>query len=530
MHAALKSKTISEHSELRPLLLMREGTIWRQSMNMKFLAWLVLLAVLFLSSPVASPAPLPTDAQTISVASHQAGPTPFISFLSLVSHGPFSDIASIRFTITPKPGSFTRPISVIYSRSYLQSRGYLDPRTRNLILPVFGLYANYSNTVVVNYSFTRHKPQQQNIVVPTGSFSDPCGFNNRIAIQARTNSTTLSYDYMLLKNACGDFSPTILDTDGEIRWVGTAGLAYFASTMFQNAVYLGNGPNLYRMEFDGAVSVAATYPNGGTAHHNIDYGKVGMILDEDVPGQIESFNAEVDAQGNVLKVWSLAAIITDAMIAGGDDPSQFVYPAPTDWFHNNAVAYRRSDDSLVISSRENFVICIDYATGAIKWILGDPTKKWYQFPSLRQYALALAPNSLPPIGQHAVSFTADDKLLLFDDGRGSLFQTPPGDDRTYSAPRKYQLDLTTKVATEEWNYPNGQTLYSPFCSSVYEDSPLNYLVDYSIISNLGPIYMELLGLDASGAKIFDYRYLTSGCDDAWNAIPIHLENLQFTAP
>jgi arylsulfate sulfotransferase len=101
-------------------------------------------------------------------------------------------------------------------------------------------------------------------------------------------------------------------------------------------------------------------------------------------------------------------------------------------------------------------VCPKNPSGA----LGDPTKKWYQFPSLRQYALALAPNSLPPIGQHAVSFTADDKLLLFDDGRGSLFQTPPGDERTYSAPRKYQIDLTTKVATEEWNYPNGQTLYS----------------------------------------------------------------------
>jgi Arylsulfotransferase (ASST). len=30
---------------------------------------------------------------------------------------------------------------------------------------------------------------------------------------------------------------------------------------------------------------------------------------------------------------------------------------------------------VIVSSRENFVIAIDYETGAIKWILGDPTKK-----------------------------------------------------------------------------------------------------------------------------------------------------------
>jgi hypothetical protein len=35
------------------------------------------------------------------------------------------------------------------------------------------------------------------------------------------------------------------------------------------------------------------------------------------------------------------------------------------------------------SSRENFVIAIDYDSGNIKWILGDPTKHWYEFQSLR---------------------------------------------------------------------------------------------------------------------------------------------------
>ena len=79
------------------------------------------------------------------------------------------------------------------------------------------------------------------------------------------------------------------------------------------------------------------------------------------------------------------------MIAGGDDPSLFVYPAPTDWFHNNATAYRSSDDSLIVSSRENFVIALDYDSGNIKWILGDPTKRWYVFfPSLRAFALTLS--------------------------------------------------------------------------------------------------------------------------------------------
>ena len=73
-------------------------------------------------------------------------------------------------------------------------------------------------------------------------------------------------------------------------------------------------------------------------------------------------------------------IIADAMRARGDDPSAFVRRGQ-DWFHNNSATYRASDNSLIVSSRENFVIALDYASGAIKWILGDKTKAWFQYPS-----------------------------------------------------------------------------------------------------------------------------------------------------
>ena len=95
-------------------------------------------------------------------------------------------------------------------------------------------------------------------------------------------------------------------------------------------------------------------------HHNIDPGKTGMLLEADTTSYFESVIMEVDFSGNLLKTWNFADIISAAMRAGGDDPSQFVYPAPTDWFHNNAATYDRANDSLIVSSRENFVICIDY--------------------------------------------------------------------------------------------------------------------------------------------------------------------------
>jgi hypothetical protein len=117
-----------------------------------------------------------------------------------------------------------------------------------------------------------------------------------------------------------------------------------------------------------------------------------------------------------------------------------------------------------------FVIGLDYDSGAIKWILGDPTKAWYQYPSLRKYALTLIGDTHPPIGQHALSIASDRDLLLFDDGRASLNQSPIGEERTYSAPRKYRINARKMTAEETWTYLASPSIYSAYCSSVYEDA------------------------------------------------------------
>ena len=75
-----------------------------------------------------------------------------------------------------------------------------------------------------------------------------------------------------------------------------------------------------------------------------------------------------------------------------------------------------------------------------------------------------------------------------------------------------------------------ENIHSPFCSSVYEDAPFNYLIDYAIVNggvpNV-PTFAQFLGLDAAGEKIFYYQYPTLGCNTAYNSIPIHLENTKF---
>ena len=470
------------------------------------------------------------DDTVITISSKVPGATPFLSQVTL-SVSDTSVLKSIQFTIVSKPGSDCRPLSGTYSRSYLAERGNIGNGL--IFLPVYGLYANYTNTVTLTYTFNDGSEKEDTTTITTESFDDPCGYESPIVLQARIPGNSLSYDYILLKGACSNFSPAVMDTDGALRWVGTAGFNNFNVSFFQNSFFIGHGPEVYRNDLDGTVSFLGNYSGEGVVdfHHNVDPGKTGLLYEADTKDYLETIFMEIDIDGTLIKTWNPAEIVSAAMIAGGDDPAEFVATAPNDWFHNNSIAYNRADDSLIVSSRENFVIAFDYNTGAIKWILGDPTKAWYQLPSLKKYALTVGTDSLPPIGQHSVSLAYDQSLLLFDNGRNSFFEDPPGISRTYSSPRKYVLDLKKMTASEVWNYPMNESINSPFCSSIYEDLPLNYLVDYAYILGAPgqPLHARVIGLDATETRIFDYEYVTDGCKEIFNAIPLHLEKTAFPA-
>ncbi len=473
---------------------------------------------------------------TITIVGNSPGVTPFIAQLTLNVSDP-SVLASIQFSVTPKAGSVTRPFSQTFSTSYLATRDYLDPATGVVFLPVYGLYSNFANQIKLTYRFLDGSSKQATTTITAPVFTDPCSINHPTVLQARSDTTELSYDYMLVRGNCGGMngvSPVILDTDGNVRWTSPLSqdtVRTSASTYFDNAIYVTRGSLLYRVELDGTVTELKDYSDMGVVnfHHNIDQGRTGLILEVDDTDFIETANIEVDGAGNVLETWNPAAILGDVMTAGGDNPSDFIAPTPDDWWHNNATTYRKSDNTLLISSRENLVMAVNYDDDTLRWLLGDKSKRWFQFQSLQPFALAVAVGTHPPIGQHALSITADDHLLLFDNGLGSTFHTPAGVSRTYSSPRKYRLNLTANLATEVWNYEREQTIYSQVCSSVYEDAPLNYLIDYAFISTQGPdILAELTGLTAAGEMVFQYRYPGNGCGTAYNSTPLHAEQFSLT--
>jgi len=168
-------------------------------------------------------------------------------------------------------------------------------------------------------------------------------------------------------------------------------------------------------------------------------------------------------KARVIKEFDFGKIISNYMIENGDDPTTFITNSQ-DWFHSNAIFYDSTDDSLLVSSRENFIIKIGYENKDIKWIYGDPTKKWYQdYPSLSD--ISISSNSIYPMGQHSLS-VVNGNLMLFNNGTESFYvnNTPVGDNLNSSLVQIMSIDEENLTAVEEWSYDGG--FKSPVCSNI----------------------------------------------------------------
>ena len=454
------------------------------------------------------------------------GPTPFISLLQLT--GPsLASLAAVSWSIEPKPGGASKPVSARYALAALQRRNWVSENS--VKVPVFGLYAGVVNQVDVHLEGSDGSRQDLTVHIRTDPYEDPLGVYDRpTTLQARPVGSALDFDFIALKPAVA--SVVVVDTDGEVRWVGTS--APSQSTIFTaNGFVVGSGTStqMARLELDGEVDgFQLDDPGVIDFTHNIDPGKTGLLAEFDVQGDVDATVAEISPTGTLLAGWKMGDLLSAYMSAEGDDPSQFVRPG-VDWFHVNAATYDPRDDSVMVSSRENFVIKIDYATGTPIWILGDPTKYWAQFPSLRAKALTLVGGGEYPIGQHATSITSEGLLMLFNDGTPSLNQpkgAPAGQALGASVVSAYQIDPVARTAREVWRFDHQPELSSEFCSSVYQASS-SYLVNYAMADNAATT--GIVGLDASRQQVFELSYANpgGGCATSWNAVPVPFEQLQF---
>lgn len=357
------------------------------------------------------------------------------------------------------------------------------PASREHYLPIYGLYADYNNTVTMSYEVNG----QKNISV-INIKTEP--LPETVAKAEITSSNLEQLDNQLyFFSPSGNNLSAAYDINGDVRWYLDQKTAWdntrlknghllISTERLANTPYYMTG--LYEIDLLGKIYNEYTIP-GGYHHDYFEMPNGNLLIASDnfeiTNNTVEDYIVEVDRQsGNIVKKFNLKDILPTTN-TGNENYSE------SDWFHNNSVWYDENSDTVILSGRhQDAVIAINYTTGDLKWIIGDKTN-WPE-----EYANYF----FTPIGegfewqwsQHAAMVTPEGNIFLFDNGnnKSKLAENYVPATQSYSRGVIYHLDYDAKTIEQVYQYgkERGAEFYSPYISDV------DYLeADHYLISSGG---------------------------------------------
>ena len=216
-------------------------------------------------------------------------------------------------------------------------------------------------------------------------------------------------------------------------------------------------------------------------------------------GTVEDYIVEVDYNtGNIVKSFDLKDILN---MNDGQSENWTAY----DWFHNNSVWYDEKTNSITLSGRhQDAVINIDYDTGKLKWIIGDPTNwsKEYQ----KYFFKPVGNNFEWQYSQHAAMITKEGYVFLFDNGnnKSKIKDNYVEAKDSYSRGVMYKIN-TDKMTIEqifEYGKERKSEFYSPYISDVdYLDKNHYIIHSGGIVSVDGKPSNQPAGLTKGNVKL-----------------------------
>ena len=345
-------------------------------------------------------------------------------------------------------------------------------------LPIYGLYADYNNEIIIKYGdisktiYIKTEKLPDDFVLPTSVKSDKSKLDNEL--------------YFFSPSSKGYVCA--YDANGDVRWYLTESFTWsinrlkngnllISTERLVNPPYYTTG--LYEMNLLGKIYTEFSLSGG--YHHDyfeLENGNLLVASDNFIDGTVEDYIVELDRKtGNIVKTFDLKDILN---INDGKSENWTDY----DWFHNNSVWYDKNTNSITLSGRhQDAVINIDYDSGKLNWIIGDPTNWSSEY---QQYFFK-------PIGdfewqwsQHAAMITPEGYVFIFDNGNNKSKikeEYVPATD-SYSRGVMYKIDTTNMTIEQVWQYgkERGSSYYSPYISDVdYIDSN-HYIVHSGGIS------------------------------------------------
>lgn len=239
-------------------------------------------------------------------------------------------------------------------------------------VPVIGLYADYKNTVLLELTDADNNIiASKEIIIQTDSL--PESLDNMVKVEKHTVKS--AYDLTLITGqSCTN--PFAYDETGEIRWVitekgGSNGVFPLSNGRFiyQTGDYLvpshekPHPSNLYEMDYLGRAYRQYFVEQG--VHHDVSEKTPNgnlLVITNSNQNYVEDVVMELDRKtGKVIKKLDLKDVLGD------------YFRNQTDWVHTNTISYDEESDTVLLSPRNTHsAIKVNWSTGELVWILGNP--------------------------------------------------------------------------------------------------------------------------------------------------------------
>lgn len=364
-------------------------------------------------------------------------------------------------------------------------------------LPIYGLYAGRENKVTIKCG-----DEEKELTIKTDELPD----DFILSTSVKKDESKLSNDLYFYTPSSSGYTAAY-DVNGDVRWYLTEsaiweinrldnGRLLVSTERLAEVPYYSTG--LYEMDMLGKIYTEYSLPGG--YHHDyyeIENGNLLVASDDfnNDSGTVEDYVVEIDRKtGNIVKTFDLKDILK---MTDGKSENWIEY----DWFHNNSVWYDKKTNSITLSGRhQDAVINIDYDTGKLNWILGDP-EGWsdeYQ----KYFFKPVGDNFEWQWSQHAAMITPEGYVFLFDNGnnKSKNEKNYVKAEDSYSRGVMYKIDTDKMTIEQVWEYgkERGSDFYSPYISDVDYLDKNHYIVHSGGISYKdGKIQNQPAGLAGS---------------------------------
>ncbi|MGI6226265.1 MAG: aryl-sulfate sulfotransferase [Peptococcales bacterium] len=357
------------------------------------------------------------------------------------------------------------------------------PETKEHVIPVLGLYPDYENTVILRNS----QGQLSSLKIKTGPVPPEIKEPEYI-------KTTPEYfeDNVMFLSPSSLGKMVAYDGQGDLRWYINIDVVFDVKRINNGHILVATErlielpyvlTGIYEMSMIGKIYHEYRLPGG--VHH--DYIEIDddhfVILTQDLHrNTVEDVAVLIDRQtGDIIRQWDLAKLLpTDA----GGGPRY----TPKDWFHNNAVWYDKPTNSLTFSGRNLDVLAnIDFETGEINWLLGDP-EKWPEDFKEKYFFTPEGDDFDWFYAQHSCIILPDGDVLVLDNGawRSKYAEKDIPGDQKFTRGVRYSLDLNKRTVKQVWQYgkERGSDFFSPHISNVDYYGENHYLIHSGDTGNI----------------------------------------------